>query len=208
MASQRDSVKLTLLLTVSEVRSMRFPKEPDDPTGIVLLRVREIRERLAVSVSYLYDLIGADLFPRFVPLGVRSSGLPEHVLDAWLWQCLQLRDAMQTLVDPVKLPAWPPAVVVPSPVHGIRMLRLGTVVRRVGLSPSHIYRLIAAGVFPRPVPLGPRVRRWADHEIRDWTASRLKFLTGLQRKDRDWYLRPPARDDDDDDDDPDPEAPA
>ena len=31
LASQRDSVKLTLLLTVSEVRSMRFPKEPDDP---------------------------------------------------------------------------------------------------------------------------------------------------------------------------------
>ena len=177
---------------------MRRPKEPDDPTGIVLLPIREICERMAVSVSYLYDLIGADLFPPFVRPSPRSCRLPEHVLDAWLWQCLQLRDAMETLRHPVQLPTWPPEVVVPSPVSGIRMLRLGTVVRRAGVAKSAIYRGIEGEEFPKPVPLGPRVRRWAAHEVDAWMHARLNMLGRL----RDWYLRPPPRDDDDDDSGP------
>ena len=187
---------------------MKLPKTLDDPTGVVLLRVREVCERMAVSVSYLYTLIAAGVFPPFVRPGPRSCRMPEHVLDAWLWQCIQLRDAMETLSDPVELPMWPPAVVVPSPVRGIRMLRLPTVVRRVGVARSHVYRRIKVGDFPRPVPLGPRVRRWASHEVDDWRRARLELLKSLTRKDRDWYMRPPSEDDDDDRDDSGPVPPA
>ena len=151
-----------------------------------------------MSVSYVYGLIADQLFPQFIPIGPKSCGLPEHVLDAWLWQCLELRLLMSTLRDPVELPSWPPLVVVPSPVCGIRMLRLSTVERRVGLRRSQIYRTVEAGTFPKPVPLGRRVRRWAAHEIDRWMDKRLRMLSRLRRSDRDWYLRPPPRDDDDD----------
>ena len=178
---------------------MKRHNDQDDPTGIVILRVRDVCERMSVSVSYAYDLIAAGLFPPCVPLGAKSVGLPEHVLDAWLWQCLEMRLVMSTLRDPVELPPWPPLEVVPSPVSGIRMLRLSTVTRRVGPAKSQIYRNIEAGTFPKPVPLGKRVRRWAAHEIEHWMANRLRMLSRLQQSDRDWYLRPPPRRDDDDD---------
>ena len=153
---------------------------------------------MSVSVSYVYGLIADQLFPQFIPIGPKSCGLPEHVLDAWLWQCLELRLLMSTLRDPVELPLWPPLVVVPSPGCGIRMLRLSTVERRVGLRRSQIYRTVEAGTFPKPVPLGRRVRRWAAHEIDRWMDKRLRMLSRLRRSDCDWYLRPPPRDDDDD----------
>ena len=59
-----------------------------------------------------------------------------------------------------------------------------------------IYRNIEGGAFPRPVPLGQRVRRWAAHEIDRWLADRLRMLSRLRQSDRDWYLRPPPRRDD------------
>ena len=178
---------------------MRRPKDQDDPTGIVILSVDEVRRRMAVSVSYVYGLIAAELFPRFVPLGARRVGLPEHVLDAWLWQCLELRSGMSTLNDPVELPPWPPLEIVPSPVSGIRMLRLITVSRRIGLAKSPIYRHIDAELFPKPAPLGRKVRRWAGHEIDRWMRGRIRMLSGLRQSDREWYLRPPPRRDGDDD---------
>ena len=184
---------------------MNRPRDPDDPNAIVMLSVREVCARLSVSVSYLYAMIAAARFPMFMRLGARSRGLPQHVLDAWLWWCLKQRDSMSTLRDPVELPKWPPAVTEASPVRGIHMLRLPVVVRRVGLAKSHIYRNIEAGTFPRPAPLGRRVRRWAAHELRRWMVGRLRMLTGLRRTDRDWYVRPPR---DDDDDHPGPTAPA
>lgn len=178
---------------------MNPPKDQGDPNGIVILRVDEVCQRMSVSVSYVYGLIAAGLFPPFVSLGPKSVGLPEHVLDSWLWQCLEMRLLMSTLRTPVTLPAWPPLEVVPSPVSGIRMLRLSTVSRRVGLAKSQIYRNIEDGTFPKPAPLGQRVRRWAAHEIERWMADRLRMLSRLRQSDRNWYLRAPPRRDDDDD---------
>lgn len=45
------------------------------------------------------------------------------------------------------------------------LLRLPEVRRRVGLSRSEIYRLIALNRFPRGVPLGERIRAWDSEEI-------------------------------------------
>ena len=111
-----------------------------------------------------------------------------------------LKSMFPTLRDPVELPRWRPGHIQLSPVRGIRMLRLSRVVPRVGLAKSHIYRRIDAATFSRPAPLGPRVRRWAAHEIDRWMRERLGMLGRI--RDRDWYLRPPPDDDDDDDSGP------
>ena len=47
------------------------------------------------------------------------------------------------------------------------------VVRLVGLCRSEIYNRIALGRFPRPVPLGTRVRGWDSTDIERWIAERI-----------------------------------
>jgi prophage regulatory protein len=52
-------------------------------------------------------------------------------------------------------------------------LRLPQVIKKTGLPPSSIYELIAAGKFPRQVPLGPARVAWVDEEIDAWQAERI-----------------------------------
>ncbi len=54
----------------------------------------------------------------------------------------------------------------------MRILRLVEVVRRVGLSPSTIWRLQRAGDFPRRRQVGPNSVGWLEHEIEEWLESR------------------------------------
>ena len=53
-----------------------------------------------------------------------------------------------------------------------RLLRLGDVLVRSGLSRSSLYRLMAIEAFPRPLKVGVRAVRWRESEIEDWLASR------------------------------------
>lgn len=41
-----------------------------------------------------------------------------------------------------------------------------------GLSRSSIYRLAAAGQFPKPIPIGPRAVGWRADEIAEWVELR------------------------------------
>jgi prophage regulatory protein len=50
-------------------------------------------------------------------------------------------------------------------------LRLGTVLTRTGLSRATIYRMIAAGAFPRQVKLGARGTGWHTADIDRWIAD-------------------------------------
>jgi prophage regulatory protein len=60
----------------------------------------------------------------------------------------------------------PAAPVPPLPVHPTdRILRLPAVRQRIPLSVATIYRRIAAGQFPKPVPLGARAVGWRESEI-------------------------------------------
>lgn len=43
---------------------------------------------------------------------------------------------------------------------------------RTGLSRSTIYAMMAAGSFPKPIPLGLRAVGWAESEIAAWLESR------------------------------------
>jgi len=53
------------------------------------------------------------------------------------------------------------------------LLRRKQVQERVGLSRSELYRLISLQRFPRPVPLGQRVRAWDSDEIEAWIQARI-----------------------------------
>lgn len=46
-----------------------------------------------------------------------------------------------------------------------RILRLPDVVKMTGLKRSTIYLHISQGIFPKPIPLGPRAVGWIVNEI-------------------------------------------
>ena len=52
-------------------------------------------------------------------------------------------------------------------------LTIKEVRQRVTLSKTHIYRLIRAGLFPIPVPLGPRRTAFLESEVREWMGARV-----------------------------------
>jgi prophage regulatory protein len=54
-----------------------------------------------------------------------------------------------------------------------RLLRREEVEHVTGLSRSTIYDAMAAGRFPRPVPLTATARAWPEDEILAWIAGRL-----------------------------------
>lgn len=55
----------------------------------------------------------------------------------------------------------------------VRILRLGAVIAKTGLSRSSIYAKIAVGGFPTPIKLGERAVGWPSEEIDAWIADRI-----------------------------------
>lgn len=54
-----------------------------------------------------------------------------------------------------------------------QLLRLPAVIERTGLSRSSIYRAIAAGTFPKSVPLGEHAIGFLAADIDRWIAARV-----------------------------------
>ena len=54
-----------------------------------------------------------------------------------------------------------------------KFIRLIGVKSMVSLSRSTIYALMAAGKFPRSIPLGERSIGWLESDIQDWIDSRI-----------------------------------
>lgn len=52
-----------------------------------------------------------------------------------------------------------------------RVLRMRSLIDRVGLSKSEIYRRVAAGRFPQSVKLGPKAVGWLESDIDAWITS-------------------------------------
>jgi prophage regulatory protein len=65
-------------------------------------------------------------------------------------------------------------------------LRRQAVEARTGLSRSSIYDRIAAGEFPKPVPLGGRSVGWLESEIIEWQKARIaeRYQKGILRVSR------------------------
>ncbi len=55
----------------------------------------------------------------------------------------------------------------------MRFIRLPKVMERIGYSKSNIYKLMATGLFPRPVQLGARAVAWIDEEVEGWIRERI-----------------------------------
>ncbi|GGA56602.1 hypothetical protein GCM10011385_07630 [Nitratireductor aestuarii] len=53
-----------------------------------------------------------------------------------------------------------------------RLIRLPEVMARTGLGRTFIYRLVAKGLFPKPIKLGARASAWLENEIDGWIIAR------------------------------------
>lgn len=51
---------------------------------------------------------------------------------------------------------------------GNRILRLGSVLERTGLTRSTLYRKMSAGTFPAQVRISERCIGWRENEIEQW----------------------------------------
>ncbi|MDE0378654.1 MAG: AlpA family phage regulatory protein [Rhodospirillales bacterium] len=54
----------------------------------------------------------------------------------------------------------------------LRLLKAQEVAARVGLSRGHIYKLMEAGKFPKPIPISAQARRWRSDELEEWIEER------------------------------------
>ena len=61
----------------------------------------------------------------------------------------------------------------PGTTPPVRFVRLPEVMARTGLSRSTIYVMVAAGRFPKPVPLGARAVGWIESELDEWIRDRI-----------------------------------
>ena len=53
-----------------------------------------------------------------------------------------------------------------------RIMRKSEVLDVIGLSYSHLKRLVKSGEFPAPVKLGVRAVGWLSEEVDEWLTSR------------------------------------
>jgi len=56
----------------------------------------------------------------------------------------------------------------------MRIIRLKEVMDTTGLARSTIYKYIAEGLFPKPVPLGDRCVGWVEDEVHEWILARIE----------------------------------
>ncbi len=56
----------------------------------------------------------------------------------------------------------------------MKIIRLKQVIDATGLARSTIYKYIAEGIFPKPVPLGDRCVGWLENEIQGWIMARIE----------------------------------
>ena len=60
---------------------------------------------------------------------------------------------------------------------GGRLLNIGEVVDRVGISKPTIYRLVKKGKFPRGTQVADRAVRWHERQIDAWIAEVMEAAT-------------------------------
>ncbi|OOG42014.1 AlpA family transcriptional regulator [Rhodanobacter sp. C05] len=63
-------------------------------------------------------------------------------------------------------------------VQPVRLIRLPEVMHQTGLARSSIYDGIAAGSFPKPVPLCGRNVGWVEAEVQRWVTERIAASRG------------------------------
>ena len=56
----------------------------------------------------------------------------------------------------------------------MKLMRLKEVMQATGLGRSTLYKYMAAGQFPEPVPLGGRSVAWVQDEVESWILARIE----------------------------------
>lgn len=56
----------------------------------------------------------------------------------------------------------------------MRIIRQPEVSNSTGLARSTIYKYIAEGAFPKPVPLGGQSVGWVEQEVQEWILARIQ----------------------------------
>ena len=60
----------------------------------------------------------------------------------------------------------------------MKLMRLKEVMQATGLGRSTLYKYMAAGQFPEPVPLGGRSVAWVQDEVDNWILARIEERDG------------------------------
>lgn len=55
----------------------------------------------------------------------------------------------------------------------MKLIRLEQVSDKTGLGRSSVYKYMALGTFPKPVPLGDRAVGWVSDEVDAWVQARI-----------------------------------
>ena len=55
-----------------------------------------------------------------------------------------------------------------------KALRIPKVTDKTGLSKTHIYRLVKAGEFPKPIKISKRVSVWDEATLDNWLARKFE----------------------------------
>jgi prophage regulatory protein len=62
------------------------------PNTIRILRRKDVQQRTGLSRSSLYLRMSEGTFPRSISLGSRAVGWIESEIDAWLQECIAMRE--------------------------------------------------------------------------------------------------------------------
>ncbi len=61
-----------------------------------------------------------------------------------------------------------------------RILRIGTVLERTGLSRSTLYRRIESGTFPRQIKIAERCAGWRESAVNEWLRNPMFYSVSDQ----------------------------
>jgi prophage regulatory protein len=62
----------------------------------------------------------------------------------------------------------------------MRFLKLPEVLSRIPISRSQLYRMVAAGQFPKPHDLGARSVVWLESDLDSWIAERVSITRNAE----------------------------
>jgi prophage regulatory protein len=124
------------------------------PPALRYLRLREVRDRVGIGQSTIYRMMASGAFPRQVKLSERISVWIESEIEAFMNARIAERDQ----------PAQTPEVSL--------YVRMGEVMRLMGMTHAMIYDGVRAKTFPKWADLPKRGSAWRKTEIVAWLAAR------------------------------------
>ena len=71
----------------------------------------------------------------------------------------------------------------------MRIMRLEEVMSVTGFKRSSVYKYMAIGTFPKPVPLSEKAVGWVSSEIDDWIKARIAERDQRSQRQQAGYMR-------------------